>query len=75
MRRYTITARFHEAPVKDSLQRATATGRTLSAAVSRALREILARPGIKKRRHRTVTIVVAYAGSGPARAEEEIRPD
>ena len=70
MRRYTITCRFHEAKVKASFQRATAEGRTLSVAVSRALREILARPGVKGRRHRVVQITVAYAGNSRPGAEE-----
>jgi len=63
MRRYTISCRFHEAKVKVSFQRATAEGRTLSVAVSRALREILARPGVKGHRHRVVQITVAYVGN------------
>ena len=71
MRRYTITCRFHEAKVKASFQRATAEGRTLSVAVSRALREILARPGVKGHRHRVVQITVAYVGNSRPGAEEE----
>jgi hypothetical protein len=71
MRRYTISCRFHEARVKASFQRATAEGRTLSVAVSRALREILARPGVKGRRHRVVQITVAYLGNSRGGAEEE----
>lgn len=71
MKRYAVSVRFHNALVKDSIQHAMANGGNLRVAVSRALQEILRRPGIKGRRHTRLVISVVSAGNGATAQEVE----
>lgn len=69
MRRYTVTVRLHTCPVKHSLQQATVEASNPATAVNRGLREILARPGVKGRRHGKLELVLVPHANAAA-AEE-----
>jgi hypothetical protein len=62
MKAYSVTIHFPQAPCPVAFQNATIECSNLAPAVSRAIKTILRRPGVKGRRHHKITITVERIG-------------
>ena len=57
MKRHQVTFTFPQALAKHAIQIVTINASTWSAAISRGLREVMKRPGIKGCRHTVIKII------------------
>ncbi|MEW6545035.1 MAG: hypothetical protein AB1411_15680 [Nitrospirota bacterium] len=65
-KRYQIVAKFNQALVKHRVQTVSVEASNIPTALARGLREIMRRPGIKKVRHRALTISVVLSHAADA---------